>query len=280
MHVYNLCFLRTTEIIYHSVFSLESGEGRYSFQFAENITIHQFLYSRFIFKRKNLHTYKALLREGSNKGVVLQESTSDTLLVRPDKNFEGCLNFYNSNIVMKHQGQVTNDTYIRCIIFNGDSKDSRRCEFQWIAARNVFKITLNRTDFVSTKVDQFKKYGILPEDVFGGIRCILNDDQHYRAVLFDLPFVSRRQNVATTSTVATPNVNHPSLTSVLLFLSATVAVFGFLIFIWNYQRRKKRLARAKDKIWRWVSCIKRQMDIIVNLFWFLLFNILPQYFII
>ena len=225
---------------------LASAEGAYRFAFAENRSIHQFLYSRLIFKRRWLHTWRSVLKDAPKYSNLQRFDNSDNFTIRPNDNFEGCLEYYNYDITTRHHGSTAMTKYISCIILNGDPGI---CEWKWITEDNSFIVTLNRTDFNSTKVEPFQKYGIGRNDVFGVIRCKLADNHNYRDVIFDLPFVSYQKSVVS-SPEALNHYDKPTISVVLALASIIVVGLVMLILVWNYRRRKQRLSRAKEKILR------------------------------
>ena len=213
----------------------ESGEGQYSFEFAENITIHQFLYSRIIFFSRGIHTYPTILKDDTNK-TVLQEKNSNTFLVDINNHFQRCLDFYASHITLKHHGKYQIENTVKCLILNSKFDI---CDWEWLDEENKFRVTLDRKNFTQTRKDKFEKYGIGEQDIFGVIRCYLKDDNMFRDVKFDLPFVSHSQE---------HYFFKLSLQSKEMVLMAIVGLTSALILILlllfcgrKYRRRKKRL---------------------------------------
>ena len=225
---------------------LASEEGAYSFLFAENKTIHQFLYSRVIFRTRGLHTWASIFKNDPNQTHVKKTSLRN-FTIQPNEDFKGCLEYYNYDITMKHNGFTPIHEYITCIIFNGDSG---RCNWEWIPEKNSFSVVLNRTTFNSTKFERYEKYGIGQDDMFGIIRCKLLDHDMMRHVIFDLPFVNYGNQ--TTAVPEETNSDGTTLNPILFSITSTLSIIGLLTLIFNYQRRKQRIAKMKDKIIRYL----------------------------
>ena len=156
------------------------------------------------------------------------------------------MEYYNYDITLKHNGYTPIDKYIECFIFNGKPA---LCTWKWEAEKNEFKVVLNRTEFNSTSFERFQKYKIGRNDIFGTIRCKLQDHQMMRHVKFDLPFVSYKDRMT-----AVPEGIHseeekvfnPFLFSITTFLSVVMV----MTLVYNWLRRKQRLAAMKDKMTR------------------------------
>ena len=84
--------------------------------------------------------------------------------------------------------------------------------------------------------------------MFGVIRCKLKDHEMMRSVIFDLPFVSHGEQIsaATESIISESKAFNPALFSI----TSTLSVLGLLILAFNYQRRRQRIAKMKERIIR------------------------------
>ena len=155
------------------------------------------------------------------------------------------MEYYNYDITLKHNGYTPIDNYTECYIFNGETT---LCTWNWDKEKNEFKVVLNRTDFNSTSFERFQKYKIGRNDIFGAIRCKLHDHQMMRHVKFDLPFVSYRDQTTAVPEEIQPEekVFNPFLFSITTFLSVVMV----MTLVYNWLRRKQRLAEMKDKITR------------------------------
>ena len=155
------------------------------------------------------------------------------------------MDYYNYDITLKHHGFTPTEKYISCIIFNGKAG---LCNWKWIKENGSFIVQLNRNEFNSTRVERYKKYNIGANDMFGVIRCKLKDHEMMRSVIFDLPFVSHGEQIsaATESIISESKAFNP----VLFSITSTLSVLGLLILAFNYQRRRQRIAKMKDRIIR------------------------------
>ena len=241
-HINNNCQILILK--YENVFFAESEEGAYSLVFAENKTIHQFLYSRVVFQRRGLHTWTSNFKNDSNPSNVKKTSSSN-FTIQPSDGFQGCMDYYNYDITLKHHGFTPTEKYISCIIFNGKPG---LCNWKWIKTNGSFTVQLNRTEFNSTRVERYQKYNVGKNDMFGVVRCKLKDHEMMRSVIFDLPFVSvgEKMSAATESIIS----DSASINPVLLSITSALSALGLLILAFNYQRRKQRIAKMKDRIMR------------------------------
>ena len=155
------------------------------------------------------------------------------------------MDYYNYDITLKHHGFTPTEKYISCIIFNGKPG---LCNWKWIEENGSFIVQLNRNEFNSTRVERYQKYNIGENDMFGVIRCKLKDHEMMRSVIFDLPFISHGEQIsaATESIISESTTFNPYLFSI----TSTLSVLGLLILAFNYQRRKQRIAKMKDRIIR------------------------------
>ena len=225
-------------------FFAASEEGAYSFVFAENKTIHQFLYSRVVFKSRGLHSWTSMLKNDKNQ-TSFRKTSSSNFTIQPNENFQGCMEYYNYDITLKHHGFTPTDKYIKCLIFNSNSD---LCNWKWIPEKRSFEVRLDRTEFNATRFESYRRYRIGKNDIFGVIRCKLKDHEMMRNVIFDLPFVSYGDKISATTEAI--DSDKSSINPILFTITSTLSVLGLLTLAFNYQRRKQRLAKMKDKIIR------------------------------
>ena len=84
--------------------------------------------------------------------------------------------------------------------------------------------------------------------MIGIIRCKLLDHQMIRNVIFDLPFINYGDQAA--SVPDEINSDETTLNPILFSITSTLSIIGLLTLAFNYQRRKQRIAKMKEKIIR------------------------------
>ena len=193
------------------------------------------MYSRTIFTSRGIHTYPTILKDDTNK-TVLQEKNSNAFLVDINDHFQRCLDFYASHITLKYHGKYPIESIVKCIILNSKLDI---CDWEWLDEENKFRVTLNRKNFTQTRKDKFEKYGIGEQDIFGVIRCYLKDDNMFRDVKFDLPFVSHSQEHYFFK--LSLQSKQMVLMAIVGLTSVLILIILLLLFGRKYRRRKKRL---------------------------------------
>ena len=224
--------------MYSILHLLESEEGRYKFEFAENVTIDQFLYSRVVFNTRELHTYCSVLKNGTDRSRI-QDLNRQNHLVNVDSNFQDCINFYSSNVTIKNIGFYPMKKYIRCFILNGNSK---RCDWEWLDTEKKFRIFANRSSFIQDSFEPFQKYGIENGDMFGVLRCHIKIQYSHGNVKFDLPFVSTHP---LKEKLVSKEIKKEAIGVVIIFLVLSILIL--LVLLWVHRRRGKRFEKKMKR---------------------------------
>ena len=217
---------------------LESEEGRYRFEFADNVSIDQFLYSRVIFNKRELNTYRNILKNDTDLSS-LQDLGTQNHFVAADSNFQDCIDYYKSSITIKHIGIHPMEKYIKCFILNGDSK---RCDWKWSEQERKFMIFANRSSFNQTRFKEFENFGIRNGDIFGVLRCHMKIQYVHGNVKFDLPFVSRL--ALTTGLIS--KESKEKIGMIVLLSSCFLIFLLFLAINWMICRRRNQLKEQAE----------------------------------
>ena len=225
-------------LLYSILHLLESEEGRYRFEFAENVTIDQFLYSRVVFNTRELHTYCSVLKNGTDRSRI-QDLNRQNHLVNVDSNFQDCINFYSSNVTIKNIGFYPMKKYIRCFILNGNPK---RCDWEWLDTEKKFRIFANRSSFIQNSFEPFQKYGIENGDMFGVLRCHMKIQYSHGNVKFDIPFVSTHP---LKEKLVSTEIKKEAIGVVMIFLVLSILVL--LVLLWVNRRRGKRFEKKMKR---------------------------------
>ena len=207
------------------LYILASGEGAYSFQFADNHTVQQFLYSRTLFNEYKLHYWKSnVLRNDLNKTYLQRSNTKDNFVIQINDDFKGCIDYHKYIITTKYYEKKSIREHIKCVIVNGDEDI---CDWTWLKEQNEFNITL--TDITSTEIlGDYDKYGVGKFDVLGYLRCSIEDKKHFRYITFDLPFVVSHPNSTFHDHFAKGLIGEETPISVL---TVCVSVFTIVLLI-------------------------------------------------
>lgn len=228
----------------HLTFS-EFEEGRYSFEFSDNITIDQFLYSRIIFNARGLHTYSNVLKNDTD-GAYIQDLDRQESFVNVGHKFQECINYYSSNVTIKNIGKYPMEKYIKCIVLNGKSTT---CKWKWLAQENKFKIFVNRSSFIQTKICEYRKFGIEDGSIFAIMRCSMRIQYFNGDNKFDLPFISK-SSLIQVSQFFVPEEMAKDIGIVLTLVA--LSLFLLLVLVWTYRRRITDILNEMKKIARYV----------------------------